>query len=686
MAIPKSLAALLIAVLSLLGTLTSTPEPVPDEGMWPFHDLPLEVLKKKYGFEPSKEWLENLQLASLKISSGGSGSFVSGEGLIATNHHVALEFINKLSTKERDLVENGFLARTREEELRCEGATVQQLISFEDVTEKILEGTDELAPAEASRTIDQRIARIQEEESRSSGLMCQVVTMHGGARYWVYRYKVYDDIRLVFAPEKQIAYFGGDRDNFCYPRYCLDCSLLRAYENGKPARTPHHLRFSPTGVSEGDLIFISGNPASTGRYETVTQLEFKRDVLYPSILRLIRDREQALDTYASLGEEERLAVLDEIFSLRNSDKAYTGMLGALRDQGIMGRIKAREVAFKEEIRKKIAAGEEDPSALEAFQAIAEAQEVMKKNFRDLRFQRLDGTLWRLANQVVRLVLTADSSNAETVKQRIAALTGTTFDENLEVRRLEAALATSRAVLGEDHPFVKAALGDETAEAAARRIVEKQRLTGEEFLRGLIGKGRAGLEETDESLLRLAVMSQKTRSALGPAYGQAQSTTQRALTRIARARFKVYGDAIYPDATFTLRLSFGVVKGYELGTTDVPWKTNVLGLYARNSSFDDVFPYNLPPRWLKARSKLDPDTPVDFVSTADTTGGNSGSPVVDRAGNLVGLLFDGNIQSLRVDNLYDETVSRSVCVDSRFIAHALDVVYQAEHLLKELGLK
>ncbi|MFT7617078.1 MAG: hypothetical protein ACI97A_000711 [Planctomycetota bacterium] len=669
----------LLPLLTIVAiAMTSRPTPSPDEGMWPFHDLPLKLLKEKYGFEPSNEWLDHLRLSSVKISSGGSGSFISDSGLIATNHHVALEFVNQLSTTSADLVENGFLAKTEADEIKIPGAHVDQLVGTKNVSDQIT------VTGVARQNL---ISKMQKEASKETGLRCEIVPMHGGAQHFMYHYKVFNDIRLVWAPEKQLGFYGGDRDNFCYPRFCLDASFLRAYDNGKPAKTSHFLKWADKGVSEGDLIFISGNPASTGRYETMGQLRFKRDVRVPAIIKLIEDREAALNAYGSQSAEKRIEVLDDIFGLRNSLKFYRGNYKSFVDPQIWGTMMARESAFKAQLKA-------DDPALEDFKLIEQGRQLWGLLSRETVFQRLDGPMGRMIQDIERLnsqMKIAENRRAkgfqgEALAKKLDALDKLKMNADLGERYLAASLETSQAVLGDLHPFVMLGLQGKTAKESCAQMVARTSLMDQTARRKFATGANSPAEFKAEPLLQLARLKRLTNERHGPKIGELEEAEEGALKRIAAARFNAYGKSIYPDATFTLRLSFGVVKGYELGTTDVPAMTNIYGLFARNASFGNQAPYDLPASWIKAKSKLNMETPMDFVCTGDTTGGNSGSPVVDRSGAIVGLLFDGNIQSLLTDNLYEEVTCRSVCVDTRLISHALDVVYGADRLLQELGLK
>jgi hypothetical protein len=680
----------LLALLSAPVAPLSAPSPViPDPGMWTFDNLPLEHLKKTYGFEPGQAWIDHLRLASVRVSSGGSGSFVSPRGLVLTNHHVALEFINGLSTPERDLAKEGFHARTQEEELACPGADIRQVRKILDVTDRVEAKAEEAgSPEMALMAREQAQQEIQKELASEWGLEVEMVSLYGGARFHAYGYKVWTDIRLVFAPEMRAAYFGGDLDNFCYPRYCLDAAFLRAYEDGVPADTSEaYFKWSKAGPSKDELVFVSGHPGSTARLWPVDRLRHERDVYNPAILTLLKNREAVLTAYAARSEEARIKVLDELFGVRNSLKAYEGQQGGLLDSGLWSRKEKEQAAFLE------TAGD-DKDVKAALETYARTRTMRDESFAPLVFLRLDGDLGTLARQVIRLGLilkqpsderpeTHRGEALEEIKQKIIAAS---FDAPLEEARLRSNFESAAEMLGKDHDYVKVALAGGNAATTAADAVRNSVLASEGGRRSLLEGGAEAILESDDRLLRLARIVETQSGPARALWVQAESQEAQAAAQLARARFRIYGARAYPDATFTLRLAYGVCKGYELGTTRVPWTTTLFGLFDRAASMGNEDPFDLPESWAKACERLDLSTPYNFVSTCDITGGNSGSPVVNKDLEIVGLIFDGNIQSLPARYLYLDDVSRAVSVHSEGIKHALDRVYRAYGLLAELEVQ
>lgn len=661
-----------------------------DGGMWTFDRLPAGDIQTKYGFEITSPWADHLRLSSLRVSTGGSASFVSPRGLVLTNHHVALELVNKLSSEDLDLTAMGYYARRPEDELPCPGATLVQLLAMEDVTARVGAAMKPASsPEEAARLREAEIAAISKEMSASSGLRVDIVSLYGGGRLMAYSYKVYDDIRLVFAPEMRPAYYGGDYDNFTYPRYCLDMAFLRAYENGEPVdSSAHYLRWSPEGPSEGELVFVSGHPGSTARQWPLSRLMHERDTYTPGVLELLRTREAALSEFADLGDAERIAVLDDLFGVRNSIKAFQGQLGGLRDPALW----QRKAAEEEQFRK--AAGD-DPDLDAAFGVYERTRAERDRVFNDLIFPRLDGPLGARALDVVRLGRALAQPEAErpdryrgdALNQLVQELTSDPgIDARLATLWLRANYESALAMLGRGHDYVKAAFGEgESPAAAAARAVKETVLLRPAGLKALIDSGPEAIGASADPVLLVARIADPIRSAAGARWRRAEAEETEAGAVLARARFRIYGDRDYPDATFTLRLAYGVCKGYELGTTLVPWTTTMYGLYGRHAEMAGRDPFDLPERWLKAERDLDLGTPYNFVSTNDITGGNSGSPVVNRSLELVGLIFDGNIQSLPNRYLYQDDVPRAVSVHSKGMTHALERIYKAHRILDELGL-
>lgn len=669
----------------------ASPRPA-DEGMWTFDNPPVQRLRDDHGFEVDAGWMDHVRLSSVRVNDGGSASFVSPDGLVLTNHHVAFNAIQKLSSEDEDLIASGFYAPTLADERRCTDLELNVLDSIEDVTARVQGAVaDDADEAAARRQRSAEIARITQEETERTGLRCDVVTLYRGGAYALYRYRKYTDVRLVFAPEAQAAFFGGDPDNFTFPRYALDMTLLRVYEDGAPLSTPHHLRWSADGVDAGDLVFVSGNPGSTGRLNTVAQLEYLRDHHYPRILRHLGRRRAVLSAYAALGAEQERRAKRDLFSIDNSIKALGGYLDSLRDPAAMERKRAEE----QELRRRVAADAELAAAVgDPWAAIARAQGTAAEIGARAYYASLRGSrLFDLARRIVRLTAEVEKPNDERLpgyrESQLESLKLSLFSPapvyaDLEEVAVAGALEELAQELGRDDPFVAAALGDGQPAAVAAELVAGTRLADPDVRRALVEGGRAAVEASDDPMVRLARdVDGIARELERRDRDEIDSVESKGGEAIARARFAVHGSSVYPDATFTLRLSYGVVQGYEAAGWNIPFKTTFHGLFERAAAFDHEPPYHLADRWRSRASDLALDTPFDFVCTADIIGGNSGSPVIDRRGELVGLIFDGNIQSLGNRFVFDDSVARAVAVDARGMLAALRDVYGADRLVAEL---
>lgn len=664
-----------------------------DEGLWLFEAFPKQRLAAKYGFQITDEFLDRLRLASLRV--GASGSFVSPNGLIFTNHHVALDCLQKLSTKEHNYVVDGFWAPTQADEKACPDLEANQLVRIQDVTERVNSAVKPgSSDAEALRQRQAEIARIEKECANTTGNRCDVVNLYSGGRYHLYEYKKYTDLRMVFAPETDIGFFGGDPDNFTYPRYCLDIAFLRAYENGKPARTPHYLSFSREGVKEGELIFVSGNPGTTGRLMTVAQLEFMRDHYYPLIHRRLASLIRALEKYSAQSPENERVAHDNLFSQQNSYKAYTGFLAGLRNPRIMDLKRAEE-------KKLRAAVEADPDRKARFggawDAVAAAYQKFREYYKSywlIEFSPHRGSdLLRIARDVLRLAEERQKPNDQRLREyRDSALPSleqqlyspAPITDSMEIAVLADYFEFLRSELGAEDSTVKAVLAGRTPQQAAQDYVSASRLKDVAERKRLASDAEA-VRRSEDGMIRLARLLDPRARELRKRYeDEVEAALTSSAAKIAQARFAIFGQEAYPDATFTLRLTYGAVRGYrdEKGRA-VPYATTFEGLYKRATGKP---PYRLPKRWVDARPKLNLKTPFNFVSTADTHGGNSGSPTVNTRGEIVGILFDGNIESLPNRFVYTEERARSVHVATQGIVEALDKVYDAQRLLKELGLK
>jgi hypothetical protein len=665
-----------------------------DEGMWTFDNVPRALIKQKYGFEITDQWLEHVRLASARVGDGGSGSFVSPDGLLFTNQHVGRSQVAKLSTPQRDLVKEGFYAATRQEELKCADLEVNILVSYEDVTRRVLGAVKAGATdAEANSQRKAEMSAIEKECSAATGLKCEVITLYSGGEYWLYRNKRYTDLRLVFAPEEQIAYFGGDFDNFTYPRWNFDITFFRAYENGQPARTAHYLKWSKAGASEGELIFTPGYPGSTARLLTVAQLTYQRDLGNPTQMQVLTSRRDALVRYAALGPEQARRAGAGRLSLENSIKRLVGQQDGLLNPRIFRKKEDDEGV----LRAKVAANPEWQKAYApAWDQIAAAYGGLPAYARRLAFSNLAAS--RLAGMASTIVRYGDEIQKPSAQRypefTDARLEGLKFSlyssapvyTDMEEAQLAAWLEDGQKILGAEDPFIKAALNGQTPAALAKQVIAGTALADPAARKALVEGGAAAIKASADPLIAVARRVEPVvRELRAWQEEKIQSVESRAGQKIAEARFAVYGKSAYPDANFNLRLEYGTVAGYEEDTTLVPYKTTFFGLYERATAFGEKPPFTLPARWRDGHSKLDLATPFNFVYTADTIGGNSGSPVINRDAEICGINFDSNVQKLPNRYMYiDEAEgSRAVGVHSAGIIEGLRKLYGADALVDEL---
>jgi hypothetical protein len=663
-----------------------------DEGMWTFDNPPLKQLKEKYGFTPTQEWLDHVRLSSVRFMDGGSGSFISSDGLVLTNHHVAVGQLQKMSNSEKDYVATGFYAKTPAEEIKSPDLEVNVLISMEDVTKRVQASVKEgMSDADSLKSRQVEIARIEKESLDRTGLRSNVITLYQGGEYWLYRYKKYTDVRLVMAPERQAAFYGGDFDNFTYPRYDLDMAFFRIYENGKALRCDHYLGWNPRGLSDGDLVFVSGNPGSTNRLNTYAQLEFQRDFNYPMILGYYDRYIKVLREYSALGKEQERRALIRIFGLENSKKARIGEYQGLLDKALMdGRKKAED-----EFRLKVASNPEwDKAYGDAWDTIADIVKKMTPLAKQRFFHRLFGSnLAGFATSIVRYVVEVKKPDADRIpgfhdselnELRFNLFSPAPIYKDMEECLLANGLKWSLEALGPDDEFIKSVLSGQSPESIAKRLVEETKLSDSKFRQSLVQGGEKAVQRSDDPLIVLArKLDPMMRSEEKWDRDNIQSVLTRAGEKIAKARFAAYGKATYPDATFTLRLSYGAAVGYPMNGTIAPYKTTLYGLYDRALSFEGKADFRLPERFWERKDKLDLSTPVNFVSTCDIIGGNSGSPVVNKNAELVGLIFDGNIESLPGRYAFDESKNRAVAVHCAYMLESLRKLYDAAALADEI---
>lgn len=661
-----------------------------DEGMWLLNHPPRELLRERYQFDLKDPWLENVQKASIRFNNGGSGSFVSPDGLVVTNHHIGADSLQKLSKKGKDLYHDGFLAKNQEEELKCPDLELNVLQEIVDVTKEVQSAVKpEMTPAEALAARKAVLARITRESFENTKLRSDVVTLYHGGAYHLYRYKKHTDVRLVMAPEHAIAFFGGDTDNFEYPRYNLDVCFFRVYENDRPLKTPHYFRWSAEGPREGDLVFVSGHPGTTNRLETLDRLIHRRDFTLPYTLQLLRFREALLLQYAEKGPEQRRWANKDLYPVANARKALTGQYHGLLDPGILRTKKTIE----DELRQPI---EKDPAREKAFgspwKRIAEAQKKLQKFERDYflleRGDAFDSRLFRIARHLVRLADELKKEDAGRLPEyRSAGLESLKFQlfspapisHEIERVKLTGSLAFLAENLGGGHPLVKKIFAGKSPAQRAEELISGTRLAdvGE---RKKVFEGGA---KSDDPLLVLAREIDAEARKLRQRHDEIEEIQQQASAGISRALFEKFGSRVAPDATFTLRLAFGVVKGYRADGQDLPYTTDFGSAFARAEEQGYRDPFVLPASWGKAKDRLDLKTPFNFVSTADTIGGNSGSPVLNRAGELVGINFDRNRHGLVRNFVYTEEQARHISVHSRAVLEALRKIYGADRLVQEL---
>ncbi len=667
-----------------------------DEGMWTFDNPPMKKLEEHYGFKPSAEWIEHVQMASLRVG-GASGSFVSSNGLILTNHHVARGQLQKVSTAKKDFIKDGFYAHTIAEEIKCPDLEVNDLISMVEVTDQIQKAIDKLPPNstndEKNKARKAEIAKIEKESTDKTGHRSDVVELYRGGEYWLYRYKKYTDIRLVMAPEHQAAFFGGDPDNFTYPRYNLDFAFLRAYENNKPVHPKHYLKWNTDNLKEGDLVFVTGHPGSTSRNLTLSQLQTKRDLSLPLGLQQLKTRRDALLKYSSKGEEETRRAKSFIFGVENSIKAMTGYYDGLNDNKLMSRLEIQEKDLQAKVSKN---GELSKLTGTSWKNIEKSQELYRARAQDFFYRNLpsSSTLVSLAGLIYRYSTEVAKPNSDRLEEfRDSSLDSlklflfspapiyTDMEEVLFATDLHWALKN----LGPDDSFVKKILDGKTPEALAHSLLSGTKLSDPTFRRKLIDGGKPSVDSANDPLIVwFSKFDSELRERRKWYDDKIQSVNALEGRKIAKARFALEGKNIYPDATGTLRFSYGKVAGYDQGTTHVPYKTTFMGYFERSESFDGKTPFEMPLKISKARNKFNLSTPLNFVTTNDIIGGNSGSPIIDRNGNLVGLVFDGNIQSLVGEFAFSgNEQGRTVGVHAKGIITSIQKIYNMPNLAKEL---
>jgi hypothetical protein len=674
-----------------------------DEGMWLFNAPPLKQLKEKYQFEPTPQWLLHLQKASVRFNSGGSGSFLSANGLVITNHHVGADTLQKMGDAQHNYLRDGFYAKTQADEIKSSDLELNVLMSIEDVTARVNGAVKPgMTSDQASRARNAVIAAIEKESKEKTELRSDVVTLYQGGAYHLYRYKRYDDVRLVFAPEQQMAFFGGDPDNFEYPRYDLDVCIFRVYENGQPAKIDNFLKWNVHGPTDGELTFVSGSPGKTDRQLTLDELADTRDRYLPYVLRMFNRREVLELAYSARSFENARKAREDLFGDQNNRKRYDGYLAGLLDPQTWSALKARE----QKLRDAIVRDPKFKSTISAYDRIKRAQAEIAKNaplYNYLEQERpvtigyrgpraLSGNLFKYARLLTRAIDERVKPNGKRVPQfrdsareslELELFSTEPIYDDYEILRLTDSLTDFASQFGADNPLVQKVLAGKSPHARAVELVSGTKLKDVAVRKDLYHKDAAGLQAAHDPMLDLARLIDGSAREARKNYDAQDEIKKQAYAEIAKARFAIEGTGSYPDATFTLRLSYGTVRGYEQDGKQIPAFTDFAGLYQRSAEHDSKPPFDLPQRWIDKKADLNLATHLDFVSDADIIGGNSGSPVVNKSNEFVGIIFDGNIQSLVLDCIYTDTQARAVSVDSAAITEALRKVYDASALADEL---
>lgn len=656
--------------------------------MWTFENPPLDYFEQEYGFKPSKELLEKFQKSALKFGNGCSASFVSEDGLIMTNHHCVRGILATAQKENENILRDGFFADVLQDERTIPNLKVEQLIIIKDVTNEIQSAMDEVKSDSNKIDIrDQIIEKLKKVNSEAhSELTFKVVSLYNGGKYSLYGYKTYDDIRLVFVPELFVAKLGGDPDNFTYPRYGLDCAFLRAYEDGKPIKTDFYFSWSNEGVVEDQSVFVVGNPGRTDRINTMAQIEYDRDVRYPMLVGMFQEMYNIFDKKVADTKAEDFKLIARLYSFGNALKVYSGTYKALLDPFLVARKKDFEKSFRTAVNSNSELKEKygdiwDQLEDSRSQARKDANKIYAYtiNFYSPQYFFIARNLINYTKQLKNDEITKEKYDSLTAKLYPAEL-----DNELQKQLLHIQLNIFKNNLPADHKIVKELIGGKTIEQAAKDIIDKSNLTSNEKLLDLINDGYDAVLNSSDPFIFYILNTQDELKKMQDE-SKARNDKEQILNQmLGEALYKVYGDAIPPDATGTLRLADGIVKGYDYNGTRAPIKTTFYGALDRYYSFDKKFPFNLPSYFDNLPEEFDPSTPLNFVSTNDIVGGNSGSPVINKNAEIVGLAFDGNIESLPSNFIYTTEANRTVCVSALGMMEAIRDLYKATRLSNELS--
>jgi hypothetical protein len=665
--------------------------------MWTFDSVPVDYFEKEYGFKPSEEWLDDVMRSALQFTNGCSAAFVSADGLIMTNHHCGRHILSSLSPEGKDYLRDGYYANTIEEEIKAPDIFVDQLLKIENATDEIIGAMNKGASdSEKVKLRDDKIKEIEKRYSKESGLICKVVELYNGGKYSVYLYKRYDDIRLVMAPDFQIASTGWDWDNFTYPRYELDFMFFRAYENDKPVEVDHFFKFSKQGAEEGEPIFTVGRPGSTQRLISVVQLEFLRDKTYKYNLSLFNEIYKVYFELFEKRSEKHSELLNMVMSWGNARKSFAGRFMALRDDVVM----TKKKDFEKEFRAKVNG---NPELKEKYGNVWDDLKTNYDEYRKIidemfaynlpRHPQIKPAYYSIAEDIIKyaeqMKLPEDKREAEYKADKLAHTVTSIFpegiDTELQEKLLRAQLNYANGILGAKDPILRKICGDKTGDEAAEFVINNSSVATKEKLEQLLKKSPDEILNSEDPFIYFLQTTQEKIKEIRSKVAEIVATVEVLNQLLGEAGFKIYGDKIPPDATSTLRISDGRIKGYEYNGTLAPGKTTFYGLYDKWNSFGKKeYPWGLHPRWQKIPEGLDLSTPIAFASTNDIVGGNSGSSVINKNKEVVGLVHDGNLESLGGDFIFLESNNRTVATDSWGLVEALKYVYKADRLVKEVS--
>jgi Peptidase S46 len=686
-----------LSAFALIAALLAAPA-FADEGMWTYHDFPEAKIKQQFGVDISQAWLERARSATVRLS-GCTASFVSPNGLILTNHHCADSCLDENSTSAQNLERDGFLARTRDKELHCTTQIADVLMATENITDKITAGTRNLASQAANEARKKLLTQLEQAcehesaKSKAGPLKCESVNLYQGGQYWLYKYKRYDDVRLVFAPEEDIAAFGGDPDNFQFPRWCLDMSVLRAYDShGKPAASPSFLRIRPDGPKPGEVVFVSGHPGSTDRLLTVAELEELRDVSLPQVLLRGTELRGRMIQFGKTSAEAHRIVESPLVALENGIKVRRKLLDALLDDRLMQHKQEEEATLRAKFREQSPGPGADP-----WESIAKAEKIERELALPYSFIEqgagFNSRLFAYARTLLRGARERQKPNEERLREyRDTALprieqqlkAPVPIHPELENLTLSFSLERMREWLGPDAEIVRQLLARDSPDSLAARVIGGTSLNDPKERMRLWNGGAQAIEASQDPMIELARRVDPTAREVRKRYeDEVEAPVRAASEQIAQARFRAFGTSVAPDATFTLRLNVGTIQGWKEGDHEVEPFTYLSRLYTRATGQE---PFKVPDSWLNAKPQLDLQTRFNLSSNNDIVGGNSGSPMLDTQGNLVGLIFDGNIHSISGSYWFDPELNRAVAVHPAIILEGLRKVYKADELLAELGVK